>query len=656
MRNQWLRLLLLRCNTPYPPYIYRHSQLKSFRPLNSSPLQHPPFANLSPFNVCRYFSSSPELAVEPPKPPADETFVLAEIFAKPGKSAVEIKQELDSNNVIFTHDLILSVLRSDHTTPDVARRLFDWVLESNSEKLSSKSYNLMLGILGSNGFVQESWDMIGQMKKKGYGVSKGTLVRISDKFKADGLNDDVEKLKDLYASGSASIKINDSRNESTAHKSCSWVSQIIRREVWDDNVEKRLQESDVEFSSEMVTMVLENRELELNKVFIFFRWAEESGLFKHDQSTYNAMTRVLCREEYIEKFWKVVNEMRGAGYEMERETYFMVSERFVTWKMMKDAVNLYEFAMTGGNKPSVQDCIFLLKKIVVSKELDMDLFFKVVRVFNKSGNVFTDANLNSMLKSLTSVGRFGEWNEILEAMEKGGYLPSVSSQCQIAFKLGSGGKSREAREFMDKMVGAKGDMDNSIWVSLLKGYCLSRDLDEATHTLSKMVEQKGASSSAEHALQLLVGTYCRKNKPLSAYKLVLEMVNGKGLTPRHTTYKELTSKLLHRKHFKEALDVMCLMKNHGYPPVLDSFIVYLSRIGNVEEAVRFSQALSSKRSPSESVYLRLFEAYLKAGRHNEAQDFLAKCPSHIRNHSDVLNLFCIMKSRNKARNVAGVVL
>ncbi|XP_073144874.1 pentatricopeptide repeat-containing protein At3g02490, mitochondrial-like [Henckelia pumila] len=653
MRNQWLRLLLLRCQTQYPPHIYRHSQVK---PSNSSLLPSPaPFSNLNPFTVCRYFTSSPELAVEPPKPPSDQTFVLADIFAKPDKSAEEIKQDLDSNNVIFTHDLVLSALRSDHTTPDVARRLFDWVLESNSEKLSSKTYNLMLRILGSNGFVKESWDMISQMKKKGYGVSKGTFLRISDRFEADGLNDDVEKLKDLYASGSASIKIKDPGNDNTVHKFCSRVSQIIKGEVWDNDVEKQLQELDVEFSSELVTMVLQNRELELNKVLIFFRWVEESGLFKHDQSTYNAMARVLCREDYIEKFWKVVYEMRGAGCEMERETYFMVLERFVRLKMMKDAVDLYEFSVTGGNKPSVQDCIFLLKKIVVSKELDMNLFLKVVRIFNESGNLFTDANLNSILKSLISVGRLTEWKEILEAMEKGGYLPSVSSQCQIAFKLGKGGKSRESREFMDKLAEAEGDTDDSRWVSLLKGYCLARDLDEATHTLRKMVEQQGASSGSEHGLQLLVGTYCRKNRPLSAYKLVLEMINDKGLTPRHTTYKELTSTLLLKKRFKEALDVMGMMKNHGYPPFLDSFVAYLSRIGNVEEAVSFSQALTSKRSPSESVYLRLFKAYLKAGRQNEAQDFLAKCPSDIRNHADVLSLFCTMKSRDKARNFARVL-
>jgi hypothetical protein len=40
----------------------------------------------------------------------------------------------------------------------------------------------------------------------------------------------------------------------------------------------------------------------------------------------------------------------------------------------------------------------------------------------------------------------------------------------------------------------------------------------------------------------------------------------------------------------------------------------------------------------------LFEAFFNAKRHSEAQDFLSKCPVFIRNHADVLTLFCSMKS------------
>ena len=93
------------------------------------------------------------------------------------------------------------------------------------------------------------------------------------------------------------------------------------------------------------------------------------------------MVRVLGREVSIEKFWSVADDMRGAGYEMGKETYVEVLEQFIKRKMMKDVVNLYDFAMGGANKPSIQDCTFLLGKVVVSKELDMDLFLKVVKAF-----------------------------------------------------------------------------------------------------------------------------------------------------------------------------------------------------------------------------------------------------------------------------------
>ncbi|KAK4393247.1 Pentatricopeptide repeat-containing protein, mitochondrial [Sesamum angolense] len=260
MRNQLLRLLLLRSHASSQPRISQVHHLCSF----TSPLLHPraPSVTLEPFALRRHFASSPELAVEPPKPPSDQAILLGDIFAEPGKSNDDIKLDLDRKNIVVTHDLIVSVLKNRDTAPDVAKRIFDWVLESQGEKLSSKSYNLMLGILGGNGFVKETWDMIGIMKKKGYGVVKGAFTRISEKFEKDGLTDDVEKLKDLYARGSASCEKNDASGEKGFEEVCSKVSKIIRREVWGDDVEKQLQELDVGFSSDLVTRVLENLEME----------------------------------------------------------------------------------------------------------------------------------------------------------------------------------------------------------------------------------------------------------------------------------------------------------------------------------------------------------------------------------------------------------
>ncbi|KAK6154949.1 hypothetical protein DH2020_009197 [Rehmannia glutinosa] len=337
MRNQWLRLLLIRCNTPSQPYI---SQVHHLRSLTSSLLHsRAPHVTPKPFVFSHHFTSSLSSQLSRPKPPSDQATLLADIFATPGMSSDEIKLDLDLKNVVITYDLILSFLRNPDTDPDVAKRVFDWVLETQSEKLSSKSYNLMLGILVRGGFVKETWDMIGIMKKKGYGVVKGAFVKISERFQKDGLDDDVEKLKELYASGSASCKKTDGSKENAVDLVCSRVSNIIRREVWGDDVEKELQDMNVRYSSDLVTRVLENLEMEPNKALIFFRWVQESGHFKHDERSFNAMARVLGDEDHSQKFWRFVNEMRSEGHEMERETYVHVLERFVKRKMIKDAVD-----------------------------------------------------------------------------------------------------------------------------------------------------------------------------------------------------------------------------------------------------------------------------------------------------------------------------
>ncbi|KAK3010087.1 hypothetical protein RJ639_012208 [Escallonia herrerae] len=649
MRNQW-RLLLLRCHPSRSPHHNRHFQVVSTTPTfhSFSSLLHTPttppippevpkkplFQNLS----FRFFSSS-EPALENKDNP-DQVVTLTDIFSQVGISDDEIKLELESNNVVVTHDLVLSVLQNPSTTPDVARRLFDWVSEVDGRILSSKSYNYMLGLLGVNGFVKEFWDLVGVMKKKGYGVARGTCIRVSEKFEAEDRN----KLVELYANGSTGNSI---------ENLCSRICKVIRQDVWGDEVEKQLSELNVEFTCELVEMVLESIASEPNKALILFRWIEETGLFKHDERTYNAIARVLCREDCTEKFWRVMHEMRSAGCELVWGTYILVMNRFLKRKLLKDAVDLYEYAMEGAVKQDAQDCTIILKKIVVAKEIDMNLFSRVLRVYMEGGNVLTNSTLDSVLKSLTSVRRFGECYKILKAMEEHGLIVSRASQCRIAFQLSSNGRMDEVREFINS-IEASGSSENcQTWASLVEGYCVAGHLDEASDCFQKMVDKEG-TSRAGYAFEMLVTAYCRKNRAVELFKLLLDMVNERKLILWHSTYKLLISKLLVQGGLKEALNLVVLMKNSGYPPFLDPFLEYISKSGTADDACMFLKTVSVRNFPSTSVYLRVFEAYFKTGRRNEAQDFLSKCPGYIRNHADVLTLFCPVKSSGGAAATSDV--
>lgn len=518
--------------------------------------------------------------------------------------------------------------------PDVARRLFNWVSEVEIDRLSSKSYNFMLGILGANGFVKEFWDLVGVMKKKGFGVARGAVVRVSEKFENEGWTGDLQKLKELYLSGST---------DNSVDKHCSRVCKVIRQDVWGDNVEKLLRELNFAFSSHLVEMVLDNLELEPNKALIFFRWVEESGIVNHDERTYNAMARVLGREDYAEKFWRVVDEMRGAGHEMAIGTYLKVLNKLIKKKLIKDAVDLYEFAMSGANKPSLQDCTFLLKKIVVSKDIDMDLFRRVVKVYKESGNVLTNSMLDAVLKSLNSVGRFGECSKIWKAMKEEGLLLSGNLESKISFHLSSDGKKYEAGEFIASIEASGIGPNYRTLVSLVEGYYIAGHLDNASDCLQKIIEKEGPSC-AGYAFELLVTAYCSKKRVMDAFELLSILVKEKELKPWHTTYKVLIRKLLVKGRFKEALNLLGLMKSQGYPPFLDPFIEYLSKRRTADDAIMLMKSMTVNRFPSKAVFLRVFEAQFKAGRHNVAHDFLSRCPGYIRNHADVLNLFCSEKA------------
>ena len=110
------------------------------------------------------------------------------------------------------------------------------------------------------------------------------------------------------------------------------MRKIVRSEVWSDDVERKIRELGIEYSSDMVKMVLENVGVEPTKVLIFFRWLEESGLFKHGEWTYNVVAKVLGQEDCIDRFWKVVDEMRSNGYDTEEETFVKVGADFVRGK------------------------------------------------------------------------------------------------------------------------------------------------------------------------------------------------------------------------------------------------------------------------------------------------------------------------------------
>ncbi|OAY69510.1 Pentatricopeptide repeat-containing protein, mitochondrial [Ananas comosus] len=634
MSNAWRSLLLRNLSriSSRTPCI-RHPDLHVSVPKPQT-LIHSSSPFLAPIHsLCftnrRWFSSLPA-----PDGNDGDRALVAEIFAKPLTSD-EIKAELESRNLYLDVNMVNSVLKSLEGTPKAAQRFFDWVSESEAVRLNSKSYNLMLEIVGTEGRVEEFWGLVEIMKRKGFGVSKGAFLKVSESFEKMGLAKDCERLKEMYFLNS---------HENVVGRMCPAICKILRSEnESEESIRKKLDELDVSLSSSLVVAVLERIGQYPKKASTFFRWVEGNPSFAPDGRVYNAMARVLGREDCIDEFWGILRKLRNLGYELEKETYIKVSDRFHKWKMLAAAVDLFKFAMAGSDKPSVHDFVFLLKKIVVSDDLDLNLISTVVRTFINGGHSIKGSVFDTVLKSLKSVGKLGECDKVLKAMEEGGFAPDSYVHEKVVIGLCNAGRLEEALQYLDNVEQAGYKLDSKTWEILVQKHSLAGDLDKALSCFNKMLERKG-SGDVGCAFEVLVNGFCQKNKAKEACKILEKMVTKKNVKPWHSTYKFLIERLIRQGGIKEAFTLLGLMKSHGFPPFIDPFIDYICKSGSVEDAMGFIQAMTVKEFPSRTVFLRLFEGLFKEGRHDVAHGLLHKCPGSIRNHADILDLFYAMKS------------
>ncbi|KAL5079334.1 hypothetical protein RYX36_007755 [Vicia faba] len=73
--------------------------------------------------------------------------IIKQMF-EPTHHLSDVKKQIDSSNVSISHGIVNAVLRKFQSNLDSARRFFQWVSENHLGKLSSRSYNAVLGILG----------------------------------------------------------------------------------------------------------------------------------------------------------------------------------------------------------------------------------------------------------------------------------------------------------------------------------------------------------------------------------------------------------------------------------------------------------------------------------------------------------------------------
>ncbi|XP_066329736.1 pentatricopeptide repeat-containing protein At3g02490, mitochondrial-like [Miscanthus floridulus] len=581
---------------------------------------------LVPCHLGRLFSSS-----------SSSSSTIAALFSEPTPPA-DPAAAIQSAGVDLSHpDTVPALLLDPGLAGNypAASRFFSWAASDPAAKatLNSRSFNSMLKLAAAHGDAQRFWSLVTSMRSKGYGISKAAFRAASESFRAKDMARDADLLQDAFAAHG--------RNAAAAE-----VCKILRAPGKDDSSKlDMLSESGVEVADELVALVVEKVRQFPRQAMVFFQWVEQSaGSGIGWGKVYNAMAKVLGREDCIQEFHEVLRKMRGKGLEMDRDVYVTVTDRFLKRKMVEDAVDLFRFMASRPEKLSEEDFVVLLKKVVVTGDLDLKLVTRVVRYYQHAGNEVKALAFDSVLKSLRSVARLGESGRVLMAMKEGGFAPDSVDHEKVILAMCDAGNLEEAHKYLVDVEQSGHKLGSKVWSSLVQKYSLGENVDTSVSCFHEMLERSGNDNeNVGSALEALVSGLCKKKGAKEAFKVLKNLMSEKNVVPWQTTYKYLIHKLIRQGHLKQAFEVLGLMKSHGYPSFIDPCITHISKSGTVDDALGLFNATSSKGLPSRITYVRLFQALLKEDRHEVAQQLLSQSPASIQNHADVRDVFSRIK-------------
>ncbi|XP_047939864.1 pentatricopeptide repeat-containing protein At3g48250, chloroplastic [Salvia hispanica] len=571
--------------------------------------------NFSSYNKGLFFSSKPESFLE---------ILSSDDWPK------KLEKELKDSNLVLTHETVVYVLKKLSKAPKNASKFLKWAVGEKGFEPNSSIYSLVLRIYANKELMKEFWVTIKEMRDKGYYLDEETYRTICSTFRGLRMENEATALRHFYERLIQENVMEDRVKE---------VVDVIKSCEWGEEVERKLEEMEIKVSDNFMLRVFKELRGKGHplRAHRFFKWAEGSLGFKHNGVTYNGMLRVLCWEESISEFWGVLEEMKGAGFELDIDTYIKVSRQLQKNKMVGDGVKLYEHMMDSSFKPSDTECSLLLRAIATSSTPNIDLMYRVVKKYEASGHSFSKQIYDGIHRSLTSLGKFDEAEEIVEKMRDAGFEPDNITYSQLVFGLCKARRFDEAAEVLDTMEERGCPPDIKTWTILIKGHCAANEISDALACFTKMTE-KGFDADAD-LLDVLIGGFMSQSRAVGAYELLMELVQRARLRPWQATFKNLIQKLLAESKLEEAMELLRLMKKHNYPPFPEPFVQHISKFGSVEDAWEFLTALSVKEHPTVSAYQHVFKSFFNEGRHSEAKDLLFKCPHHIRKHPAICSLF-----------------
>ncbi|KAB1215648.1 hypothetical protein CJ030_MR4G023309 [Morella rubra] len=360
------------------------------------------------------------------------------------------------------------------------------------------------------------------------------------------------------------------------------VVELVLASDWSEELERELEKSYAALTHETVIYVLKKLDKDRDKASGFFNWACEKTGFRPSSSVYSIVLRILVNEESMKQFWVTLRKMKEQGFYVDEETYLTILAQLKKAKMDSDVVAFNHFYSRMLEENAMENVV----KKVVSSVLDSEWSDEVERELGDCKLVLSDNFVIRVLKKLRNFP--SKALEFFRWVSRSGYEHNTVTYNAIARVLARDHSIELFWSVIEEMKSVGHEMDIDTYIKISRQFQKCKMMEDAVKLYEFMMDGPFKPSVQDCSMLL---------RSLSVYddpdqKLVFRVAKkweSVGHTLSKAVYDGIHRSLTSAGRFKEAEDIIKVMRNAGYQPdnITYSQLVFgLCKARRLEEACK----------------------------------------------------------------------
>ncbi|KAD7117632.1 hypothetical protein E3N88_04900 [Mikania micrantha] len=382
--------------------------------------------------------------------------VIEELFALDRN----MEAVLDDCGVRLTHDLVVDVLERFKHARRPAFRFFSWAGQQPGFSHDSRTYNMMMSILGKTKQFETMISLLDEIGEKGAKLGKEAQLLF-------------EKLKGRFTPNIQTYTV-------LLNGWCKVGNLLEAGKVWNEMIDKGFNPDIVAYNTMLEGLLKVHKRSDAVKLFdvmkakgpppnersytIMIRDLCKQKRMKDAVEYYENMLKFGCKpdaavytclitgfgnQKHMDKVYGLLKEMKENGCPPDGRMYNALIKLMTNRQMPDDAVRLYKKMIQNDIEPTIHTYNMMLKSYFRNENYDMGL--AVWEEMSKKGVCPDDNTYTVFIGGLVRQGRSMEACKYLEEMVEKGMKPPQLDYNKFAADFSRAGKPNILEELAEKM-------------------------------------------------------------------------------------------------------------------------------------------------------------------------------------------------------------